>query len=127
MGTQGVFLSLVGVLSGASFAYGSHNEERIEWFSYPISVKIMNPFILSVLNDSSIEIHDLASLTSLQRISIASPSPHILSLDICCEMHPSTSLNGFSYHAFVCNGEQLSVLKLIPLATQVSLIFFYLF
>lgn len=81
----------------------------------------MNPFILSVLCDSAIEIHDLASLAVLQRISISSPAPHSLSLCICSDDSSKCGpVPNFAHHAFVCNGEQLSVLKMIPIAAQVS-------
>jgi hypothetical protein len=141
-------LNLENVLSGNSFAYGSSDEERIEWSSFPSSIHLLNPFILTVLSDSSIEIHDLASLLSLQRISIASPSPHIISLTICADENNSgNSPSGgggagagsgksssllssssaaaaggpsFAYHVYVSNGEQISVLKMIPLSTQVD-------
>jgi hypothetical protein len=143
-----VLLNLENVLSGNSFAYGSSDEERIEWSSFPSSIHLLNPFILTVLTDSSIEIHDLASLLSLQRISIASPAPHIISLTICADESNSgnspsgagggggsgksssllsssstTAAGGgpsFAYHVYVSNGEQISVLKMIPLSTQVD-------
>ena len=120
------------VLSGNSFAYGSMDEERIEWSALPLASQLMNPFLLSVLSDSTVEIHDLASLMPLQKISIASPAPHILSMAICVEdptklligsssaSSNSSSTATFAYHAYVCNGEQLSILKMIPLATQVD-------
>lgn len=112
------------ILEGVSFSYGSMDEERLEWSSAPLSCSLLNPFIVSALSDSSIEIHDLATFMSLQRIMISSPSPHILSVSVCCEEtlknHPSPN---FAYHVFVCNGEQLSVLKMIPLHVQVRITF----
>jgi hypothetical protein len=109
-------------LSGISSSYGT-SEERIEWVSPPISVQIMNPYLLSLLTDSSVEIHELATLSSIQRIQISSPSPHNLSLAICCEDYQKFiggQPSNFLYHAYLCNGEQLSVLRMVPLANQVN-------
>jgi hypothetical protein len=118
----------------------------MEWSAFPLAVQVMNPFILTV-TDAAVEIHDLASLLPLQKITIASPSPHILSMAICVEdptkiglsiagsslssvsasssRHNASNNNNpndpnFAYHAYICNGEQLSILKMIPLSTQVE-------
>jgi hypothetical protein len=113
------------VLSGASFAFGSANEERIEWIAPPTSVHILNPFLLSLLSDGSVEIHDLAGLSSIQRIQISS-NPYALSLAVCPFDNRATNNNNnssnFSNHAYLCNGEQLSVLRMIPLISQVGAI-----
>lgn len=121
IGFQGVLLQSDSVVSGTSFAYGSSDEERLEWSALPCSINVLNPFLLSVLSDSSIEVHDLATLVPLQRISISSPSPHVLSLSLCVDDPSRAGPNpNFSYHAFISNGEQLSVLKMIPLSAQVN-------
>ena len=118
------------MLSGSSFAFGSSSEERLEWAGQPISASVVNPFIVSLLGDM-VEVHDLGSLQSLQRVQITSPSPHLLSLCVghveavptpfsntvmnsSSATHPSTS-----QCVFLCNGEQLSVLKMISIASQV--------
>lgn len=121
LGVQGVLLSTESVLSGGSFAFGSQNEERIEWVAPPTAVHILNPFLLSLLSDSSIEVHEIATLTSIQKIQISSPSPHILSLAICHDdmYRTGTAPSVFQNHAYICNGEQLSVLRMIPLSAQV--------
>lgn len=120
---QGVLVGTESVLSGASFAYGSQNEERIEWVAPPVAVHILNPFLLSVLSDSSIEIHEIATLTSIQKIQISSPSPHVLSLAVCSDdlYRNGSAPSSFQNHAYICNGEQLSVLRMIPLSSQVSI------
>ncbi len=117
------------MMSGSSFAFGSPSEERLEWAAQPISSSVVNPFIVSLLGDM-VEIHDLGSLQSLQRVQITSPSPHLLSICVghveavptpfsnvainpSNAAHPSTS-----QCVFLCNGEQLSVLKMIPIANQ---------
>lgn len=90
------------------------------------------------------EIHDLVSLQLLQKIQISSPSPHTLSLCSCyVEAVPTPFSNAViarpspSSHSaagahvpsttqcvFVCNGEQLSVLKMISISSQVTSLVF---
>jgi hypothetical protein len=143
LGLQGVVLELSKVLAGQSFSFGTLNEERLEWSSPPLSCQVSTPFLLSVLNDG-IEIHDLKTLTVLQKILVPSPSPHVISLysDFLPSLNtPSTTTttttnnssnnnsNSNSYSPpfqvnFVCNGEQAFILKLIPLTTQVFLFFY---
>ncbi len=120
LGLQGILLNTECVLSGASFTFGSQNEERIEWTAPPTSIHILNPFLLTLLSDSSVEIHEMATLTSIQKLQISSPSPHALSLAICTDDSRSNSSSSiFQNHAYLCNGEQLSVLRMIPLSNQV--------
>lgn len=112
-------LSTESILSGASFAYGSVNEERIEWLALPTAVHRLNPFLLSLLTDGSVEVHEIATLSSIQRIQI-STTFHALSLAVCPYENIKTAPTGsFSNHAYLCNGDQLSVLRMIPLSAQV--------
>lgn len=118
LGSQGVLLDLDAVVQGQSFAFGSVNEERIEWSAMPNAVQILNPFVVSLLSDSSVEIHSLANLVALQKISISVPSGSSLSFAVNLEEGVPTSTS-FGQHVFICNGDQLSALKMVPLATQV--------
>jgi hypothetical protein len=119
LGTQGVFLDADAVLQGRSFAYGSSNEERIEWSALPTAVEVLNPFVISCLSDSSVEIHSLASLVALQKISISTPSTQSLSFAVYPE-EGIPPVNSLGQHVYVCNGDQLTALKMVPLATQVE-------
>jgi hypothetical protein len=121
---QGVILDSEAVTQGQSFSYGSPNEERLEWSALPITIQQLNPFLLSMLVDSTIEIHSLASLLPLQKISIPNPSSSILSLTTCLEESTPT-VHSLGQHAFICNGDQLSALKMIPLPTQVLSTLYY--
>ena len=136
LGLQGVIVETSRVLSGSTLAFGSAAEERLEWSGQPITIETVNPFLVSLLADS-VEIHDLVSLQPLQKIQISSPSPHTLSLCSCyVEAVPTPFSNAViatpSSHGaagghlpsttqcvFVCNGEQLSVLKMISISSQV--------
>lgn len=119
LGAQGVVLNTDSILAGASFAFGSVSEERIEWLTPPTAVHILNPFLLSLLSDGSVEVHEIATLSSIQRIQI-STTFHALSLAVCPYENIKTAQQGsFSNHAYLCNGDQLSVLRMIPLAAQV--------
>lgn len=104
---------------GQSFAFGSANEERLEWSAMPNAVEILNPFIVSCLSDSSIEIHSLSNLVALQKISISTPSSQSLSFAINPE-EGIPPVNSLGQHIFVCNGDQLTALKMVPLVTQVE-------
>lgn len=114
LGLQGVVLEMEKVLAGTSFAYGSTSEERMEWAGLPVFCSVLLPFIVSGLADS-VEIHDLASLLPLQRITINAPGQHELSF---CSSTVELSA-GTQQFGFICNGEELSALKMIPIAKQV--------
>jgi hypothetical protein len=114
LGLQGVVLELDKVLSGASFAFGSTSEERMEWGGVPLGCMQVVPFLASVLPDS-VEIHDLASLAPLQRITLSTLGSHELSF---CSSSVELS-NSSQEFGFVCNGEEMSLLKMIPIAKQV--------
>lgn len=114
------------VVSGTSFAYGSPKEERLEWAAASLESSVVKPFIISLLTDS-IEVHDLGSLLSLQRIFLSSSqSSQQLSfttgvLDLS-NTHSSSAMLGPSTmeSAFVCTGEQVSMLKMLPIPQQVK-------
>lgn len=116
LGLQGVFLDIELILHGQSFAYGSATEERIEWSGPPQIVQILNPFIITALPDA-IEIHSLSNLAVLQKVAF--PSGSILSLAAVPEDSVPTA-SSLGQHAFICNGDQLSVLKMTPLVSQVE-------
>lgn len=113
LGLQGVVLEMEKVLTGTSFAYGSTSEERLEWAGLPVFCSVLLPFIVSGLADS-VEIHDLASLLPLQRITISAINHELSFCSSTVELSTSTQQFGF-----ICNGEELSVLKMIPIAKQV--------
>lgn len=131
LGLQGVVLELDRVLAGTSFAYGSTTEERLEWAGLPVFCSVMLPFILSGLSDS-VEVHDLANLVPLQRIMISALGSHELSFcsttleanagALSAITGPGTSVVQQQQQqqlGFVCNGEELSLLRMIPIAKQV--------
>lgn len=128
LGLQGVVLELDKVLAGTSFAYGSTTEERLEWAGLPVFCSIVLPFIVSGLPDS-VEIHDLANLIPLQRIMISALGSHELSFcsttleaspgALSAITGPGTAAIPQQQLGFVCNGEELSLLRMIPIAKQV--------
>lgn len=127
LGLQGVVLEMDKVLAGTSFAFGSTSEERLEWAGLPVFCSVLLPFIVSGLADS-VEIHDLASLLPLQRITISSLSQQQLSFcSSLMEVGTNNSINisntnSAAQFGFICNGEELSVLKMIPIAKQVLML-----
>lgn len=46
-------------------------DERLEWSSLPIALQLQKPFIVSLLKDC-VEIHDLVTLSMLQRLNLTS-------------------------------------------------------
>lgn len=115
LGLQGVVLEMDKVLAGTSFAYGSTSEERLEWGGVPVFCSVILPFIVTGLADG-VEIHDLGSLAPLQRIAISTLSNFDLSF---CSANVDLS-SGEQRLGFICNGEELSLLKMIPIAKQVG-------
>ena len=91
--------------------------ECIEWSSFPLSVSFIQPYLVSILIDA-VEIHEIISFRSVQRIVISSLSSQEISFCSCIVEHNSTSSYQYGY---ICNGEQLSALKLISMPKQVSL------
>lgn len=91
--------------------------ERIEWSSFPLSVSFIQPYLVSILIDA-VDIHELSSFRSVQRIIISSLSSQEISFCSCMVEH---SINSFQY-GYICNGEQLSALKLISIPRQVSVL-----
>lgn len=86
-------------------------EERFEWTSPPISLHLVSPFVISLSTDC-LEVHDIASLTMLQKIPLSSTNG-LLSLQ------PVSLMNGATT-AFVSTGEAIMILKMIPLGFQVT-------
>ena len=89
--------------------------ERIQWSSFPLSVSFIQPYLVSILIDA-VEIHELSSFRSVQRIIISSLSSQEISFCSCIVEHTTTSYQ----YGYICNGEQLSALKLISIPRQVS-------
>ena len=110
IGLQGILIDLKGKMSNTTTT--SSYEERMEWASAPLSTHIVSPFILSLLQDS-IEIHDMISLASLQRIMI-SASPNTSMSLYPCSFGPGLE------HAYLSVGDQITFLKMIPLSIQVQ-------
>ena len=76
----------------------------------------LTPFLVSLLADS-VEVHNEANLTSLQRIRFpAGSASSSLSLSTCVI---GGAVDGLE-HAFVCTGDQLIMLRMIPLTQQVA-------
>jgi hypothetical protein len=132
LGLQGVVLELDKVLAGTSFAYGTATEERLEWGGLPVFCSVLLPFLISGLPDS-VEIHDLANLVPLQRITISVLSGHELSfcsatVDVGVGAGGAGSAGAGVQQqqlGFVCNGEEVSLLKMIPITKQVRFLSFY--
>jgi hypothetical protein len=109
-GLQGIVLDLKGKMNNT--ITNSSYEERMEWASAPISTHIVSPFILSLLQDS-VEIHDMISLASLQRIMISAPPNTSMSLCPC-------SFGSGLENAYLSIGDQITFLKMVPISTQVQ-------
>lgn len=120
------------VVAGTSFSFGRVEEERIEWSSSPVSLQYASPFLVSLLMDA-IEIHDVVNFSSLQRIDFQSSSP--LSLCSCSfdlrmfagrTTESLTKKNETVNHIYVCNGDEILVMSMLPLSVQVHTIYDYL-
>lgn len=111
IGLQGVILDTLTSKSNISNTSGSAYEERMEWSGPPTSVHLMAPFIMSLLVDS-VEIHDMASLCSLQRITLSSGP-----CSMC--LYPFLVTGRGVENAFISTGDQISVLKMVHLSSQV--------
>lgn len=122
LGQQGILVEQEAILHGGYINPQGSNVERLEWSAVPNTVHVMTPFILSTLSDSSVEVHDLLTLAPLQKISIVSPSGHMLSLSVCCEdgIRAQAAASPFLYHSLVCNSDQLLALRMTPLTVQVN-------
>ena len=95
---------------------------RLEWSSSPIIINYIQPFIVRILNDS-IEIHDIITLTSLQRIplqplqSTSSFTSNIINYSFnSCYIDP---LSGIEY-GYLCNNESIHIIRMIPLSIQIK-------
>jgi hypothetical protein len=111
IGLQGVVLDTLTSKSNSINSSGSAYEERMEWSSPPSSAHLMAPFIMSLLADS-VEIHDMASLYSLQRITLSSGP-----CNMC--LYPFLMVGRGVENAFISTGDQISVLKMVHLSSQV--------
>ena len=135
LGVQGIvienskFLSLgsqrINIVGNAS--------SMLEWVYQPLTASLVNPFIVSLLadNSNSIEIHDVATLNQLQKINVFSThmSSDRISISTCFVDvdrggMPILSASGASssqqQYLYICNGEQVSMLKMVPLQSQID-------
>jgi hypothetical protein len=103
IGTQGV---VVDVLGGTGVS-----DERLEWATPPVASHAAVPFILTLLLDS-IEVHDIGTLTSLQRIRFVTPA-------FPTSMSPIDSMPGTPSSSYVSAADSVVVLTMVPLSTQV--------
>lgn len=139
-GQQGVLLELDRVLAGESFPFGTSAEERLQWSAAPQSVHFLRPFLISLLPES-VEVHDLGSLAPVQRIFMSSAATS-LPLSFCsCTLEQtapasmtmsmsmtamnaggsnrSSSSSRSMTYGYICSGEQVQVLKMVPVVQQV--------
>jgi hypothetical protein len=102
-GLQG---AVVDVLGGSGVT-----DERLEWATPPVTAHAAIPFLLTLLLDS-IEVHDITSLLSLQRIRFSTPAfPTSL-----CSIE---TMPGAPSAAYVSASETVVVLTMVPLSSQV--------
>lgn len=118
-GVQGLLFDAFKVMSKSSSVLF---DNRLEWSSAPVSVHLLSPFIVTILSDS-LEIHDIASLCSLQRVPLPSTSPTSAFSSSsttysfsACEIDP---LHGLEY-GYVSAGDQIVVLRMTPLSSQIK-------
>ena len=125
LGTQGIVMEYAKLLSveGISVESGAlsvYSSTVLEWLAAPVSAYLVNPFIVSHLSDSlnTIEIHDLATLNSLQKISVFN-TPLLydrVSLYTCF-----VDAEAFKQqYVYICNGDQMATLNLVPISAQID-------
>jgi len=91
-------------------------EERMEWSSPPVMLLHSVPYIISLLIDS-IEIHDMVTLSSLQKLRLTSSpaqTPISNAQDMCI-----SDLGGGRAFLYVVTLDQANLFKMVPIATQV--------
>lgn len=94
-------------------------EQRIEWSTAPNQLTVTSPFLVSLLQDS-VEVHDIYTLSSLQRIKFVAPSIP-LSLYLCDNVSVSTNTSVIRIPCcYVLTSDSINILTLIPLSVQVS-------
>lgn len=87
-------------------------DERLEWATPPILSHAAIPFILTLLLDS-IEVHDIGTLTSLQRIRFVTPA-------FPTSMCPIENMPGAPSSSYVSAADSVVVLTMVPLSTQIQ-------
>lgn len=85
---------------------------RLEWSSPVVSLHLQMPFLVSFLTDA-VEIHDIATLTCLQRLAI----PGALSISTSSFSGGRTRNRGFGL--FVSTADQIVHYSMITLPQQV--------
>jgi hypothetical protein len=103
IGLQG---AVVDVLGGSGVT-----DERLEWATPPVTAHAAIPFLLTLLLDS-IEVHDITTLLSLQRIRFSTPAfpTSLCSID---------NMIGSPSAAYISAPDSVVVLTMVPLSTQV--------
>ena len=120
VGIQGVLVDVFG--SGIV-----SQDERLEWSSTPISSYFSASFLVSLIHGDSVEIHDIGTLVSLQKIKCGSPSSPITclyALDMSAGgtggISASDSVVAAGGTAYVCGQDNVQILEMIPLHLQVT-------
>lgn len=82
-------------------------DERLEWSSPPIALILSLPFIITLLSDA-IELHDISTLSALQKIRITTPPPTLSPISNAQHMCVSDLGCGRVY-LYVCSPDQVKV------------------
>ena len=110
-GIQGALVDLHQYEPGHTVAPPPRSDERLEWTAAPISVHLCMPYIISLQADG-IEVHDVVTLSSLQRIRLT-PITNATCMWTC-----EVGENREYFYAF--SPDQLNAFKMVPLAAQVD-------
>ena len=119
VGIQGVLVDVFG--SGVV-----SNDERLEWSNVPISAHIGSTFIISMVQGDVIEIHDVGSLQSLQKLKCggsSSPLTGLCVLDIGAGGvggAAADSVVSAGGTAYITTPDTVQILEMIPLHIQVT-------
>jgi hypothetical protein len=119
VGLQGVLVGLARFEDEASGrqAPSPRSDERLEWSSPPVKLILSRPYIISLLTDN-IEIHDMVTLSSLQKIRLTS-GPAQTPISNAQDMTISDLGCGRAF-LYAVTLEQVNFFKMVPLAVQVE-------
>lgn len=113
--TGAVVLSSSGPISSSSGSRSSGGVgDRMEWAGQPVAMHRLTPFLLTLLTDS-VEVHNEASLMALQRIKFPAGSASASLSMATCLIGGASGMD----QAFVSTGDQLIMLRMVPLNQQV--------
>ena len=93
-------------------------DERLEWSAVAISLHLSLPYIISLENDG-IEIHDVVSLASLQKLRLTSSSPAMVPITNAISLSLS-DVGGGRLYLYGFGPDQINVFRMIPLAVQID-------